>query len=48
LVAPTAAGTAEFGAGRLLISGQLKEEAQYEQIMRMRRTYELQQTYDED
>jgi hypothetical protein len=48
LIAPTAAGTAEFGAARLLISGQLKEEAEYEQIMRMRRTYELQQTYDED
>jgi hypothetical protein len=48
LVAPTAAGTAEFGAGRLLISGQLKEEAEYQQLMRMRRTYELQQSYDED
>lgn len=48
LVAPTAPGLAEFGAGRLVISGQLKEEAEYQQLMRMRRTYELQQSYDED
>ena len=48
LVAPTAGGLAEFGSGRLLISGQLKEEAEYQQLMRMRRTYELQQSYDED
>jgi len=35
-------------SGRLLLSGQLREEAEYAQIMRMRRSYELQQSYDED
>ena len=38
----------ELPACRLLLAGEVKEEAQYQQIMRMRRTYELQQTYDED
>ena len=45
---PTPGSFAELPSVRLLISGQLKEEAEYAQIMRMRRTYELQQTYDED
>ena len=39
---------ATIPSGRLLLSGQLREEAEYAQIMRMRRSYELQQTYDED
>lgn len=46
-----AAGPGFFAAipsGRLLLSGQLREEAEYAQIMRMRRSYELQQSYDED
>lgn len=38
----------ELPACRLLLSGQVREEPDFEQIMRMRRTYELQQTYDED
>jgi hypothetical protein len=38
----------ELPSVRLLLSGQVREEAEYQQIMRMRRTYELQQTYDED
>lgn len=41
-------GFAELPSVRLLISGQLREEAEFEQLMRMRRSYELQQTYDED
>jgi len=48
LVAPTAGGLAEFSSARLLISGQLRAEPEYQQLMRMRRTYELQQSYDED
>lgn len=39
---------AELPSARLLLPGQLKEEQEYAQIMRMRRSYELQQTYDED
>lgn len=39
---------AEVGPARLIITGQLREEAEYQQIMRLRRSYELQQTYDED
>ncbi len=39
---------ATIPSGRLLLSGQLREEAEYAQLMRMRRSYELQQTYDED
>lgn len=45
---PTPGSFAELPSVRLLISGQLKEEQEFQQIMRMRRTYELQQTYDED
>jgi hypothetical protein len=45
---PTPGSFAELPSVRLLLSGQLKEEAEFQQIMRMRRTYELQQTYDED
>jgi len=45
---PTPGSFAELPSARLLISGQLKEEQEFQQIMRMRRTYELQQTYDED
>jgi len=45
---PTAGSFAELPSARLLISGQLKEEQEFQQIMRMRRSYELQQTYDED
>lgn len=45
---PTVGSFAELPSARLLISGQLKEEEEYQQLMRMRRTYELQQTYDED
>ena len=39
---------ATIPSGRLLLTGQLREEAEYAQIMRMRRSYELQQSYDED
>lgn len=46
--AATPGSYAELPSVRLLVSGQLKEEADYSQIMRMRRTYELQQSYDED
>jgi len=45
---PTPASFAELPSVRLLISGQLKEEADYSQIMRMRRVYQLQQSHDED
>jgi hypothetical protein len=45
---PTPGSFAELPSARLLISGQLKEEKEFQQLMRMRRTYELQQTYDED
>ena len=48
VTAPTTPGIVEFGNARLLIAGQLREEAEFQQLMRMRRTYELQQTYDED
>lgn len=48
ITAPVNPGLAEFPACRLLLSGQLKKEDEYKQIMRMRRTYELQQSYDED
>lgn len=39
---------AELPSVRLLLSGQLREEADYAQLMRMRRTYQLQQFHDED
>lgn len=42
------AGFATVPSARLLLSGQLREEAEFAQIMRMRRSYELQQTPDED
>lgn len=42
------AGFAEVPSCRMLLSGQLREEAEFQQIMRMRRSYELQQSYDED
>jgi len=45
---PTPGSYAELPSVRLLISGQLKEEKEYQQLMRMRRTYELQQSYDRD
>ena len=48
LHAPTQPGSVELPAVRLLMAGQLKEEAEYAQIMRMRRVYELQEEYDED
>ena len=48
LTAPTQPGAVELPAARLLMAGQLKEEEEYAQIMRMRRVYELQQEYDED
>ena len=50
LITPTGAegSYVELPACRLLLAGEVKEEAEYQQIMRMRRTYELQQTYDED
>lgn len=38
----------ELPSVRLLLAGEVKQEAEFEQIMRMRRTYELQQTHDED
>lgn len=41
-------GFAELPSVRLLLSGQLREEAEYQQLMRMRRSYELQQSHDED
>jgi hypothetical protein len=45
---PTPGSFADIPSVRLLISGQLKEEQEYQQLMRLRRTYELQQTHDED
>ena len=39
---------AEVGAARVILTGQLREEPEFQQIMRLRRSYELQQTYDED
>lgn len=47
-VAPLAPGFLEFGACRFVLSAQVREEPEYVQIMRMRRTYELQQTPDVD
>ena len=41
-------GFAELGSVRIILAGQLREEAEYQQIMRLRRSYELQQSYDED
>ena len=38
----------ELPACRLLLAGEVGEEAEYQQLMRMRRTYELQQGRDED
>ena len=44
-----AVGTfAELPTIRLILSGQIREEAEYQQLMRLRRTYQLQQSYDED
>lgn len=48
LINATAAGSAEFGNCRLILSGQVREEPEFQQLMRMRRTYELQQGRDED
>jgi len=48
LISATAPGSVELPAGRLLLSGQVREEADYSQIMRMRRVYELQQELDVD
>lgn len=45
---PGAGHAAEVGPARVVITGQLREEPEYQQIMRLRRSYELQQTYDED
>jgi hypothetical protein len=45
---PAPGSFAELPSVRLLISGQLKEEQEFQQIMRMRRSYELQQLFDED
>ena len=39
---------AEVGPARVILTGQLREEPEFQQIMRLRRSYELQQTYDED
>ena len=41
-------GFAEVPTCRLLLSGQIREESDLSQIMRMKRVYELQQSYDED
>jgi len=41
-------GFAEVPDLRVILSGQVREEAEFAQLMRMRRTYQLQQTYDED
>jgi hypothetical protein len=41
-------GFAELPDVRVILSGQVREEAEYQQLMRMRRTYQLQQSYDED
>lgn len=41
-------GFAELPDVRVILSGQVREEAEFQQLMRMRRTYQLQQTYDED
>lgn len=39
---------AEIGPARVILTGQLREEPEFQQIMRLRRSYELQQSYDED
>lgn len=48
LIGPTAGGFVEIPAARLLISGQVRQEAEYAQVMRMRRSYELAQETDVD
>lgn len=48
LIAPTSPGVAEIPAARLIMAGQLREEKEYQQIMRLRRSYELQQQPDRD
>jgi len=45
---PTPGSFCELPSVRLLLSGQLKKEEEFQQIMRMRRSYELAQLYDED
>lgn len=43
-----ASGFAELPTCRLILTGQMKEEAEYQQLMRFRRSYELAQGYDSD
>ena len=47
-IAPLAPGFIELPAVRLLMSGQIREENDLSQIMRMKRVYDLQQSHDED
>ena len=41
-------GSVDIPSCRLILTGQMKEEAEYQQIMRYRRSYELAQEYDRD
>jgi hypothetical protein len=41
-------GFAEIPTCRLILTGQMKEEAEFQQLMRFRRSYELAQGYDRD
>tara|TARA_Y100001938_G_scaffold137717_1_gene202321 strand:+ start:1735 stop:2397 length:663 start_codon:yes stop_codon:yes gene_type:complete len=47
-ISPTQVGFIELPAVRLLLSGQIREENDLSQIMRMKRVYDLQQEHDED
>jgi hypothetical protein len=46
--APTAATDIVVNSARYLLRAEAKEEAEYQYLMRLRRSYELQQSYDED
>ena len=46
--AANADGTMGTSGARYLLRAEAKEEAEYQYLMRLRRSYELQQSYDED
>ena len=45
---PTTATTIVVNSARYLLRAEAKEEAEYQYLMRLRRSYELQQSHDED
>ena len=45
---PTAATDLVVNSARYLLRAEAKEEAEFQYLMRLRRSYELQQSYDED